>query len=438
MKEKSLMQLFIPIGLETLLYMLAGMVDTLMLSSISDYAVGAVGTANTYINMFILMFAIVSTGMMAVMTQNIGANKNGVAYQAKNIGFVFNLFLGALLSIFLFFGSKWLLVMIGISDALENDATVYMKIVGSTCFINALIPILSGYLRAFGFTKYPLYATILGNIMNLVLNSIFLFCFKLGVAGVAFATVISKTSNLLLLFILSMKLINTKTEEFSHRVESKLLVKQIFKIGFPSAMENLNYNFAVTLAIRFLNQMDGFGFNVTARSYAAQIANFTLVVGASLAQANAIRVGWKIGRKEYESCSRETKKALYLGILISTIVGCLIAIFSPFFLPKLTNDTEMVKIVTKLLWLDVILEFGRVTNLIYGSALKTCGDALFPVMLGVCFMILGIAGGTYLFGICAGLLVTGCYIALTCDECLRGIGMFLRWKSGRWQGKVLV
>jgi Na+-driven multidrug efflux pump len=55
-RRKNLTQLFIPICLETLLYMLSGMVDTLMLSSVNDQAVGAVGTANTYIGIFIIMF----------------------------------------------------------------------------------------------------------------------------------------------------------------------------------------------------------------------------------------------------------------------------------------------------------------------------------------------------------------------------------------------
>ena len=67
-KRKTLTQLFIPICLETLLFMLAGMVDTLMLSSVGDQAVGAVGTANTYIGIFLIMFSIISSGMVAVMT----------------------------------------------------------------------------------------------------------------------------------------------------------------------------------------------------------------------------------------------------------------------------------------------------------------------------------------------------------------------------------
>ena len=61
---KQLTRLFIPICLETLFYMLSGMVDTLMLSAVGDYAVGAVGTANSYIGIFIIMFSIISSGMV--------------------------------------------------------------------------------------------------------------------------------------------------------------------------------------------------------------------------------------------------------------------------------------------------------------------------------------------------------------------------------------
>jgi len=99
-RRKNLTQLFIPICLETLLYMLSGMVDTLMLSSVNDQAVGAVGTANTYIGIFIIMFSVISSGMVAVMTQNIGAGRPGVAYQAKQLGLAFNAVLGVIMSLF--------------------------------------------------------------------------------------------------------------------------------------------------------------------------------------------------------------------------------------------------------------------------------------------------------------------------------------------------
>jgi len=435
-ERKTLRQLFVPICLETLFYMLSGMVDTLMLSSVGDQAVGAVGTANTYIGMFIIMFSIVSTGMMTVMTQNIGAAKPGIAYQARQIGILFNTLLGVVISLLLLFGGNYILDIVGIADALREPALQYLQIVGGCCFLNALIPIFAGYLRAFGFMKQPLTATILANLVNLCLNAIFLFVFEMSVVGVAIATVISKIVNLAIIFIASLKLINAK--EDCHRLPSKEVFGQIIKIGFPSAMESILYYFAMTLMIRFLNKMDSQGLNVTARSYTAQITNFSYTIGLALAQANAIMTGWRVGAKEFDSCDKATKKSALIGILIAIAVEITFVIFAKPIMSLFTSDPEMISIVTKLLAIDIILEIGRVSNLVFGNALKTSGDALFPVIIGAIFMFLCTVCGTYFFGIHLNLLVVGAYIALTLDECIRAIAMFLRWQSGVWKKKSIV
>lgn len=279
-ERKSLGQLFVPICIETLFYMLAGMVDTLMLSSVGDHAVGAVGTANTYIGMFIIMFSVISTGMMAVMTQNIGAGKPGIAYQARQIGVLFNIVLGLAIGVILFFGGELVLDIVGI------------------------------------------------------------------------ATVISKAVNLCIVFVASNKLVKAKDDP--HRLPGKEVFKQIIKIGFPSAMESA----------------------------------FTI---------------------------------------------CAEPIMSLF-----TDDPEMVAIVAKLLAIDIVLEIGRATNLVFGNALKTSGDALFPVIIGAIFMFLCTVCGTYFFGIRLELMVVGAYIALALDECTRAVAMFLRWQSGKWREKGIV
>lgn len=435
-ERKKLRQLFVPICLETLFYMLSGMVDTLMLSSVGDQAVGAVGTANTYIGMFIIMFSIASTGMMTVMTQNIGAAKPGIAYQARQIGILFNTLLGVVISLLLLFGGNYILDIVGIANALREPALQYLQIVGGCCFLNALIPIFAGYLRAFGFMKQPLTATILANLVNLCLNAVFLFIFEMGVVGVAIATVISKIINLAIIFTASLKLINAK--EDCHRLPSKEVFGQIIKIGFPSAMESILYYFAMTLMIRFLNKMDSQGLNVTARSYTAQITNFSYTIGLALAQANAIMTGWRVGAKEFASCDKATKKSALIGILIAIAVEITFVIFAKPIMSLFTSDSEMISIVTKLLAIDIILEIGRVSNLVFGNALKTSGDALFPVIIGAIFMFLCTVCGTYFFGIHLNLLVVGAYIALTLDECIRAIAMFLRWQSGVWKKKSIV
>lgn len=435
-ERKTLAQLSVPICLETLFYMLSGMVDTLMLSSVSDQAVGAVGTANTYIGVFIVMFGIISSGMVAVMSQNIGAGRPGIAYQARQLGMIFNAVIGILMSAVLAVFSGGILRMVSIAPALFEPAETYLKIVGGTCFLNALIPIFSSYLRVFGYTKHSLIGTIVGNILNIILNSVFLYVFHRGVMGVAVATVISRIVNLIIVAIMGAVLI--KAKQSPERISPQKILAQIVKIGFPSALETALYNVAMTFIVRFMNQMDANGMNVTARSYAMQIADFSYCAGAALAQANAIMTGWRIGAKELEECDRGTRKAVIYGLVTATCFSVTFALSGRFIVHIFTDNTQMISLVVKLLIIDIFLEFGRVTNLVYSQALKTSGDAFFPVIMGAIFMYLFAVGGTYFLGIHMGLLAVGAYIAMAGDECARAVGMVLRWKSGKWKSKSLV
>ena len=194
----------------------------------------------------------------------------------------------------------------------------------------------------------------------------------------------------------------------------------------------------MTLIVRFMNQMDADGMNVTARSYTMQIANFSYCIGAALAQANAIMTGWRIGAKEFEECDRGTRKAVIYGLITATCFSAAFAMSGHFIIHIFTDDTQMINLVVKLLIVDIFLEFGRVTNLVYGQALKTSGDAIFPVIMGAIFMYLFAVGGTHFLGIHMGLQAVGAYIAMAADECARAVGMVFRWKSGKWKSKSLV
>ena len=166
-----------------------------------------------------------------------------------------------------------------------------------------------------------------------------------------------------------------------------------------------------------------------APSYTAQITNLSFCVGSALAQANAIMTGWYMGAGKYEICDKQTKKSAAIGAVLAMGTEFLFAVSAPVLISFFTQDKSMVELVQKLMFIDIALEAGRVTNLVYGNALKTSGDAVFPVILGAVFMFLCAAGGTYLLGIQLHLAVVGAYIGLTADECCRAVGMLLRWRS---------
>ena len=435
-ERKKLHQLFFPIFFEILFMMLAGIVDTLMIATEGDQVVGAVGTANTYIGLFLIMFSVISSGMVAVMTQYIGSNRPGVARQAFKIGLVFNAIIGILVTCVLVFGAKPILEAVGIAKDLEEPAKIYLQTVGLFCICNAMTPIVSSYLRSFGHTSSTLVATIVANVLNIVLNAFFLFVMDLGVLGVALATGISRLVNLLWIVISAKVLIKPIKDE--NPPKNKEIFGKIIRVGLPAAAETMLYNLAITLVISMLNRMDDTGVQATARAYALQISNFSYCVSAALANANAILVGWNLGAGEYDNCIRNTRKAAMIGICAGIGSAGLFAIFSKQIVGLFTNNPDMIKLVGALLVVDIFLEIGRSTNLIYGFALKTSGDAVFPMIIAVVFMFLCAVGGTWLFGMKLGYLVVGAYIGMALDECVRAIFMCGRWKSGRWKDLKLV
>ena len=435
-KTMKLRPLFFPIFLELLMTMLTGAVDTLMLASEGDAAVGAVGTANTYINLFLIMFSVISSGVMAVMTQYIGAKRPGVAHQALRLGLLFNLATATVISILLFFGAETILRSVGIARDLVVPAKTYLQVIGLFCICNAFTPIFSSYLRAFGHTSATLTGTVMANIINVVLNAVFLYGMKWGVFGVALATGISRLGNLLWVYWIAHRRIRPESEE--NPPENKEILGKIIQIGLPAAMETSLYNMAITIVISLLNQMDSTGMQATARAYAVQIANFSFCAGAALAQANAILVGWRIGAGELDICDRDTRRHALMGIGLGVTIASLFAFFGKPVLRLFTDDPAMVRLVSTMLFIDIFLEIGRITNLVFGFALKTSGDATYPMIIAVTFAFLIAAGGTWFFGIHLGWLGIGAYIALALDECVRAVFMFLRWHKGRWKSKSLL
>ena len=132
-KNHKLLSLFVPIFIETFLLMLCGMVDSFMVSRISDEAVGAIGTANSYFGLLFLVFAVISNGLLSVTSQYIGAGKKGVAFQARQLAIILNAALGIGFSIFFGFGAKWFVNALGVAEALKKDTIIYLSIVGVGC-----------------------------------------------------------------------------------------------------------------------------------------------------------------------------------------------------------------------------------------------------------------------------------------------------------------
>ena len=148
--------------------------------------------------------------------------------------------------------------------------------------------------------------------------------------------------------------------------------------------------------------------------------------------------GWHIGAGELEECDRGTKRAAFVGVCVAVCMETAIVLGSGFIMPLFTDNPEMTALVRKLLAIDIVLEIRLVRNLVFGQALKTSGDAVFPAVIPDVLMYVFARGGKWVLRYNIVMMAVGAYIGLASDECVRAVGMVWRWKTGKWRTKKLV
>jgi putative MATE family efflux protein len=439
-KNMTLFALTWPIFIEIFLHMLMGNADTLMLSQYSDDSVAAVGVSNQILSLIIVMFGFVATGTAILVAQHLGAREDRLAGEVSIVSIAVNLGFGLFLSFALVFFSEPILLSMDLPRSLMNEASSYLKIVGGFAFIQALIMTAGSIMRSYGYTKDAMYITIGMNIINVIGNYLFIFgpfgVPVLGVEGVAISTIASR----LIGFIVSIIVI---TKRIPNALPIKRLfqlpishVKNLLRIGIPSAGEHLSYNGSQMVITYFIASI---GTNaLTTKVYAQNLMMFIFLFSVAISQGTQIIIGHMIGAKQFDSAYERCLKSLKIAIFISLIMAGIFSIAAEPLLRIFTNNEEIISLGKTLIYLTIILEPGRSFNLVVINALRATGDVRFPVYMGILSMWGVSVTLSYILGIWFGLGLIGIWISFIADEWLRGIIMLKRWRSKVWIQKRFV
>lgn len=428
-----------PIFVETLLRMLLGNVDTIMLSHYSEDAVAAVGTVNQIFSMVIIMYSVVSTGTTIVISQYLGAGQAEKAKKIAAYACLMNLSFGLIVSILLAIFARPILLLMNLPPELMGYGTEFLTIIGGFSFLQAFLSANAAILRSYGNTRTAMFVALGMNILNIVGNSIALFGFfglpVLGVKGVACSTAFSQLVAFLVTFFIVAKKLKLLAPIKSIIKIDKGLIFPILKIGLPSAGEQFVFQLS-TIAITFIITFIGTE-ALTTRVMTFNIQWFIMVSGMSLGQGTQIIVGHLIGAGEIDKAYKVCIKGCKIGLTVTLTLATIVFLFGEHLLGLFTDNENIISVATKLLAIAFILETGRALNLIIISCLKATGDVKFPVMMGM-ISPWGIAVPiSYILGLKLGYGLVGVWIAYSCDEWLRAILMIIRWKSGVWKNKGL-
>lgn len=439
-KKLTLFALTWPIFIEVLLHMLMGNADILMLSQYSDDSVAAVGVANQILFMLIVMFGFIATGTTILVAQYLGSKNRETAAEVTVVSIGANLIFSVAISILVFFFSSKLLLLMDLPPELLTEADSYLKMVGIFSFVQALVITMGATIRSYGFTRDAMYVTIGMNILNVIGNYLFIFgpfgIPVLGVEGVAISTVTSRALGLIVITILLFKRIE---EPLPFKKMFRLPIshlKNLLKIGIPSAGEHLSYNTSQIVITYFIVMIGTEA--LTTKVYAQSLMMFIFLFSVAISQGTQIMIGHQIGAGKIEEAYKRCIKSLRLAILISILTAIPIAFFSDTLLGFFTDNPDIIALGGTLILFTVILEPGRSFNLVVINALRAAGDVRFPVYIGILSMWGVSVTVSYLLGIHFGLGLVGVWIAMILDEWLRGIIMLYRWKSRIWVTKSFV
>ena len=439
-EKKSLFQLSWPIFIELTLFMLMGMVDTFMLSAYSDNAVAAVGMSNQVINLIGVMFNFVAAGTIILVSQNLGAKNQTKACEVSIVSIGANFLIGIILSVVMITCSKYILTFMNTPLEIMDITLNYTKIIGSFLFLMAIQPVLSGILRSFGYTKHSMIITLIANLINICGNALFIYGLfgvkELGPVGVAISTVFSRFVTVVLIAVIIYRKIEFKFSTHFFKSWPLQDVKNILKIGVPSALEQLAYSTSQVIIISFVSMLGTLA--ITTRVYTGNISMFVYLFSLAIAQGNQVLVGYLIGEKKTDEVSHQTFKTQRLAVSVSLGLSIICYLGSDFLFGIFTSDANILSLGHTLLLINVFLEIGRATNLVLTNALKAAGDINYPFILGIVGMCVICIPVAYVLGIWFGLGLAGIWIAFAVDECFRGLVFTIRWKSQKWVNKSFI
>lgn len=439
--QKGYLQKMIwPIFIELILQMLVGNIDQIMVGKYSANSVGAIANANQIMNLLIIIFSVICTATTIIVSLYLGAGNKKKVEQTYTLSVFVNFIFSLIISIIFFVFGREILEWLKVPSDIIGETESYIKIIGSCMFLQSTYLTFGAILRSNTLMKYSMIVSIIVNLINIGGNFILINGFgsipALGVAGAAISSNISRFIGVIVIYIIFRKKIGAKLR-LSHIYPFPFdEFKKLMGIGIPSGGESLSYNLSQIVIQRMINILGSAV--ISTKAYASIFANFSYVYGMAVSQAGQIMVGYLIGADDTENTEKRVWQTLKIAMLTALVISVIIYFISDYCFGFFTDNTEIIELGKKIMFIDIFLELGRACNMIFVRALSAAGDIKFPITVGIINVWLVAVLGGFILSEVFNLGLIGIWIAMMIDECIRGIIFIFRWRSGVWKNKKII
>lgn len=378
----KLISFSLPLMLSGILQLMFNAVDIIVVGRFSgSQALAAVGSTSALINVFTNLFIGISLGANVLTARFYAAGREKEVSETVHTAITLALVSGIVMALVGLVFSKGALALMGTPDDVIGLSALYMRIyfLGMPFFM--LYNYGAAILRAVGDTKRPLLFLMIAGIINACLNMVLVIVFKLGVAGVAIATVISQMISCVLVLRCLCRSESSYRLRFSELGMKGYYLKQIFSVGVPAGIQSTVINFSNVL---LQSSVNSFGSTAMAGYTAANnLLGFLYVSVNSITQACMSFTSQNYGVGKLKRMDRVLADCMILSVVVAVALGCICYGFGPKILQIYTEDAEVIACGMEILAYTTITYFLCGWMDLFPGALRGMGYSAVPMVLSV-------------------------------------------------------
>ena len=380
---RHLIQFALPLLAGNVFQQLYNMVDTWVVGNfVSNEAFSAVGTVGPIINMLIGFFMGLSSGAGVVISQYYGAHRPEKVRDTVHTAMVLTLVLCAA---FTALGLALIPAMLDLMNTPAEvlpESTAYLSIYFSGITGLLIYNMGSGILRAVGDSRRPFYFLVVSAVLNTGLDLLFVIRFHMGVAGVAWATIIAQAVSAVLVLAVLMRTDSCVRVELRRLRVHWDMLKKIVRVGIPAALQMAVTAFSNVFVQSYINH---FGADCMSGWTAyTKIDQLMFLPMQSLALSATTFVGQNLGAGDTPRAQQGVRRALGISLAVTAVLMVPVLVFAPQLTAFFNRKAEVVAYGTLLLRYISPFYLLCCINQIYSGALRGAGNSQVPmvIMLG--------------------------------------------------------
>ena len=383
---KKLLLFSLPLMASSVLQLLFNAADVIVVGQYAgDNSLAAVGSNGSIINLLTNVFMGLSVGANVLVARYFAAKQDDEVQKTVHTAITVSLVGGVILAIVGFFAAKQLLIWMQSPAEVIDLAALYLKIYFLGMPSVMLYNFGAAILRGVGDTKRPLYYLTFAGVVNVVLNLVFVIAFKMDVAGVALATIISQTISAILVLRCLTKEESAIRLERQHLGIDKQTILRILQIGLPAGVQGSLFSLSNVV---IQSSVNSFGATVVAGNSAAQnIEGFVYMAMNAFAQAIVAFVSPNFGAVKYERINKVVITTILSVLTVGVVLGNAVYFFGEPLLGLYTESADVMAAgMKRLSVICVTYALCGVMDTMVG-ALRGLGYSVMPMivsLLGAC------------------------------------------------------